>query len=60
MDRHGAAIMSNQDSARFCRHAHVFLVKQRAPIAEVIDALVLIWSASSASEWQNRILEIPL
>jgi hypothetical protein len=37
----------------------VFLVSQYAPIGEVIDALVLIWSASEASEWKNRILNIP-
>jgi hypothetical protein len=34
-------------------------VKQRARIADVIDALVLVWAASDADEWQNRILEIP-
>jgi hypothetical protein len=39
--------------------AGVFLVKQRAPLAEVIDALVLIWSASDADEWKNRLVEIP-
>jgi hypothetical protein len=37
----------------------VFLVKQRASLAEVIEALVLIWSASDADEWKNRIVEIP-
>jgi hypothetical protein len=39
--------------------AGVFLVKQRAALADVIDALVLIWAASDASEWKNRIVEIP-
>src|ERR1035438_7973885 len=39
--------------------AGVFLVKQRAPLADVIDALVLIWSASDADEWENRVVEIP-
>ena len=38
----------------------VFLVKQRTPIAEAIDALVLIWSASEPGDWENRIVEIPL
>lgn len=38
----------------------VFLVKQRTPVADVIDALVLIWAASGPEEWANRILEIPL
>jgi hypothetical protein len=37
----------------------LFLVKQHAPIAEVIDALVLIWAVSAADEWKNRIVEIP-
>jgi hypothetical protein len=29
------------------------------PLADVIDALVLIWSASDADEWENRVVEIP-
>jgi uncharacterized protein DUF5615 len=37
----------------------VFLVKQHARIGEVIDALVLVWAASEADEWKNRIMEIP-
>ena len=39
--------------------AGVFLVKQRAPQADVIEALLLVWSASDADEWKNRIVEIP-
>jgi hypothetical protein len=39
--------------------AGVFLVKQRAPLAVVIEALVLVWTASDADEWKNRIVEIP-
>jgi len=41
------------------RCAGVFLVKQRAPLADVIEALLLIWAASDADEWENRIVEIP-
>lgn len=37
----------------------VFLVKQRAPLADVIEELVMVWAASSPDEWTNRILEIP-
>lgn len=37
----------------------VFLVKQHSPIAEVIDRLVLVWAASDADEWRDRIVEIP-
>ena len=43
-------------------HGHcpgVFLVKQRAPLADVIEELLMVWAASSADEWTNRILEIP-
>jgi len=35
--------------------AGVFLVKQRTPLADVIEALVLVWSASDAHEWTNRV-----
>jgi hypothetical protein len=39
--------------------AGVFLVKQRTPVADVIEALLLVWAASDADEWKNRILETP-
>jgi len=37
----------------------VFLVSQHAPIGEVIDELILIWAASNAEEWKNRIVKVP-
>src|SRR5215472_8510478 len=37
----------------------VFLVKQGTPLAEVIEELVMVWAASDADEWNDRILEIP-
>ena len=43
-------------------HGHspgVFLVKQGTPLAEVIEELVMVWAASDAEEWKDRILEIP-
>jgi len=39
--------------------AGVFLVKQRASLADVIEDLILIWAASDAVEWNDRIVEIP-
>ena len=39
--------------------AGVFLVKLRAPLADVIEDLLLVWAASDADEWMNRIVEIP-
>jgi hypothetical protein len=38
----------------------VLLVPQRLPVGQAIEELVLIWAASDADEWQNRILRIPL
>jgi hypothetical protein len=38
----------------------VFLVKQHTPLASVIEDLVLIWTASTAEDWINRIVAIPL
>lgn len=43
-----------------CSSPGVFLVKQSSPVGEVIDEIVLIWSASDAEDWKNRSLEIPL
>jgi hypothetical protein len=37
----------------------VFLVSQYSAIGEVIDELVLIWAASDAEEWMNRIVKDP-
>jgi hypothetical protein len=38
----------------------VFLVKQRLPIALVIDELLLMWNSCEACEWENSIVEIPV
>jgi len=38
----------------------VFLVQQSASVGEVIEELLLIWAASDAEEWEDRILNIPL
>src|SRR5205814_901464 len=38
----------------------VFLVRQRTPLAPVIDDLVLIWTASAPEDWANRIVQIPI
>jgi hypothetical protein len=37
----------------------VFLVKQGTPLRDVIEDLLLVWAASDAEEWENRIIEIP-
>ena len=37
----------------------VFLVKQSTPLADVIEDLIMVWAASDAEDWRNRIIEIP-
>jgi hypothetical protein len=38
----------------------VILLRRTVPIATVIEELMLIWNASEAEEWVNRLLWIPL
>jgi hypothetical protein len=37
----------------------VLILAQNVPIKEAIETLILIWSASEAEEWINRIAFIP-
>jgi hypothetical protein len=55
MPRHFADFLATGDVS-----PGVLLVKQRTPLASVIDDLVLIWTASSPEDWTNRIVAIPL
>ncbi len=54
MPGHFAMFTAERDSSG------VIMVPQRLSIVEIIDDLSLIWSASSAEEWQNRIASLPL
>jgi predicted nuclease of predicted toxin-antitoxin system len=38
----------------------VIVVRQKLTVASVLDDLVLIWTASQAEEWTNRIVYLPL
>ena len=38
----------------------VFLVPQSLDVGTAIDELLLIWLASEASEWENRLVWLPL
>jgi hypothetical protein len=38
----------------------VLLVPQRLPVPEAVEQLILIWAASEAEEWVNRICILPL
>jgi len=37
----------------------ILILSQSFPISEAIDALILIWEASTAEEWINQIMSIP-
>lgn len=42
------------------RSSGVFLLPQSLDVATAIDELLLIWLASDASEWENRLVWLPL
>jgi hypothetical protein len=42
------------------RTAGLFLVPQNLDVATAIDELLLIWLASEASEWEDRLVWLPL
>jgi len=42
------------------KSAGVIIVSRKLPIEAVIEELLLIWSASTAEEWVDRIAKLPL
>jgi hypothetical protein len=54
MPQHFAAFIQNQQSAG------LLIVPQYLPYAVVVEELLLIWAASEAEEWINRIAYLPL
>jgi hypothetical protein len=54
MPRHFAEFIITQSSAG------VLIIPQRLPITQVVDELILIWTATEAEEWINRIFSLPL
>jgi len=38
----------------------VFLIAQNLDVGTAIDELVLVWAASDAEEWENRLVWVPL
>lgn len=41
------------------RMAGLLLVHQRSPIADTIEDLILVWTATNADEWMNEIQFLP-
>jgi Domain of unknown function (DUF5615) len=48
----GRFIMSQTSSG-------VLILSQNLPISDAIDALILVWEASTAEEWLNQIMSLP-
>ena len=53
-------LISVSISVPACQSPGVILLREGISIAAAIEELVLIWSASEADEWTNRLLWIPL
>lgn len=41
------------------KHWGIFTIRPRAPLAEIIESVILLCEASSAEEWQNAMRWIP-
>jgi len=41
-------------------HPGLFVVPQRSAIGEIVESLLLVWAASQAEEWHDRIVYLPL
>jgi len=54
MPRHFAEFLRSNSSPG------VFIVSQKTDLISAIEELVLIWAASEAEEWVNRLATIPL
>ena len=63
-------VLITHDQATMPRHFGEFLRSQRSPglivvpqhlpIGEVVDDLILIWTATNAGEWTDRIAFLPI
>ncbi len=54
MPRHFAAFIAREQSPG------VLVVPRHHPLKQIVDDLIVIWSATEAEEWTNRILYLPL
>ncbi|NUQ64239.1 MAG: DUF5615 family PIN-like protein [Pirellulales bacterium] len=54
MPTHFSAFIATETSAG------VLVIPQKLPIAQAVEELILIWAASEAEEWINRIHSLPL
>ena len=48
-----------RDFIQFRRSPGVLLIRQDLPAGQAVESLLLIWEASEAGEWVNRICLVP-
>lgn len=53
MPHHFAAFIANEPSPG------LFIISQKTNVREVIEELLLIWTASDAEEWVNTVVTVP-
>ena len=67
--QHGRLLLTHDrktmptEFAQFIMSQHssgVLILSQSLPVSEAIDTLILIWEASTAEEWIDRIMSLPL
>ena len=54
MPEHFAEFIATESSAG------VLIVPQKLPVSQAVEELILIWAASEAAEWLDRIYVLPL
>jgi hypothetical protein len=59
---HDRRTMTRHFRERLCAerpNPGVFIVPQRERIGEVVESLLLVWTASQGEEWRNQIVYLP-
>ncbi len=54
MTRHFRDLLASGSS-----HPGLFIVSQRGAIGEIVESLLLVWLASRAEEWHDKIVYLP-
>ena len=58
-DRRTMTYYAGERLAAGILNAGVFIVPQRGGIGEIVESLLLVWTASQAEEWHNQVVYLP-
>ena len=53
-------IQQKTETGRVVRSPGLFIVPQKMPMGVAIESLLMIWEASDAAEWYDRVVRLPL